>query len=483
MKNYSIWLDNNKEKVNPKLNKNLDVDVLIIGGGITGLSIATNLINANLNVALVEKNEIGHGVTAKTTGKLTFLQETIYTDIKNTYDFDTAKLYFESQADAIKIITERINKYKIECNYEKIDSFIYTNKEEDINKIKEEKEILEQFNVKVKETNKFPDNTTFKYGISVSDTGVFHPLKYLRGLKRICKEHNISIYENTKIVNILKEDNKFICQSDDYIIKASKVILALHYPYFLVPYLFPFKVYLEKSHIIAFKTDQDYKYSSITSKNPTISTRFYKDKNVYKIFLSNSHNLAFNNNDNKNFCEVITKANAKPDYAWSNKDIITSDKIPLIGEIKHNLFLATGYNTWGMTNGSIAGEVIKDLVLGKQNKYQSIFDPKRGINKNSFIKFPITLTSTVKSFVGSKVNKNKSWYKESVEFTNDLGIFTDPDGTKHIVYNKCPHMNCSLIFNEVEKTWDCPCHGSRFNIDGKSIEGPANYDISYKKET
>ncbi len=483
MKNYSIWLDKNKESAEPKLDKNIDVDVLIIGGGITGLSAAVSLINTNLKVALVEKNEVGHGVTARTTGKLTFLQETIYTDLKDTYSFDTSKLYYESQTDAIKIVSERIKKYNIDCNFEKTESFVYTNKEEDIDKIKEEKELLERFNIKVKEVYNLPDKTSFKYGISVSDTGVFHPLKYLCGLKRVCKENNINIYENTKIIDIRKENDKFICKSESAIIKANKVILALHYPYFLIPYFFPFKTHLEKSYVIAFKVNKDYKYSSITSKIPTISTRFYKDKDIYKLFLSNSHNLAFNNDDNKNFCEVINKANVKPDYVWSNKDIITSDKMPLIGEIEHNLYLATGYNTWGMTNGSIAGEIIKYLILEKKNKYQSIFDPKRGINKNSFISFPVTLTSTVKSFVGSKVNKNKSWYKENVEFTDDLGIFTDSNGIKHIVHNKCPHMKCGLIFNEVEKTWDCPCHGSRFDIDGKSIEGPANYDIGYKKES
>lgn len=480
MKNESIWLKNIKQNVSKSLDRNIDVDVLIIGGGITGLSVAYHLKESNLKVCLVEKNTIGSGITAKTTGKLTFLQELIYQDIEKMYDLDKAKLYYNSQVDAIKLVSDIVNEENINCDFEKVDSFVFTLKDKEEPKIKKEKEILELFEVNVKECNMLPDKTDIKFGISVANTAVFHPLKYLFKLKEIVNK-KIDIYENTKIIDIKKEED-FICRTQSFIIKAKKVVLALHYPYFLVPYFFPLKTTLEKSYISAFEVEKDDFFSAITCSNPTISMRYLNnDKSVYKIYLTNSHNIAIKNNELNNFEELLIKSPKKPQFMWSNIDIKTFDKLPLVGEIDKGLYLATGYNTWGMTNGSIAGKIIADQILDIQNKYSLLFDPKRSLKKK-IINFPLVIGSNVKSFVGSKINKNKSWYGDNVYFVGNKGIFIDSDGKKHVIYNKCPHLKCGLIFNEIEKTWDCPCHGSRFDIDGNCIEGPSNYNIKYRND-
>lgn len=486
LKNYSIWLDDINEDKLEELNKDISVDVLIIGGGITGISVAYELSKSNLNVTLVEKNRIGHGVTARTTGKLTFLQENIYSKLNKTYGINTAKLYLKSQQEAISNVKNIIKQENIDCSFNEVSSYIFTNSNSDISKIKEEKIILEKMGIKVKEENKLPDNTNISYGISTPNTAVFHPLKYVTALKNICLKKNINIYENTKIIDIAKDNGFYICKTDKNTVKAKKVILALHYPYFLIPYFFPFKTTLEKSYIAAYKSNKNLYFSSITVSKPTISTRYLdKNQNVYKLYLSKSHNLAFKNNDVNNFQELIKQYGKNSVFLWSNKDVITSDNLPFIGEIKQNLYIATGYNTWGMTNGTLAGKILSDLIQGKNNPYQELFNPKRGFNKNILIKFPVTLASTIKSFVGSKINKNKSWYNSNVKFIKkngqNLGIYTDDAGNKHIVYNTCPHLKCSLVFNQIEKTWDCPCHGSRFDIDGHSIEGPSNYNINYKE--
>lgn len=484
MRNSSIWLDDLKKSKIESLNENIDVDALIIGGGITGLSILYNLIGSNLKVALVEKNRIGMGVTARTTGKLTFLQENIYSKIIRYKDRDSAKLYLESQIEAIKIVRDIVNKHKIDCDFEDVSSFLFASEDKDIKKIMKEKEILESFNIDVTECLTLPDNKKTKYCISVDNTAVFHPLKYLIALKNICNK-KFRIYENTKVIEINKYKDGYICKTNNNIIKAKYVVIASHYPYFLFPYLFPLKLHLEKSYICANKVKSDDYFSAINTGKPTLSLRYFNNRSdIYKLTLMKSHNLAFCNNDKDNFSK-LTKHNSNiAKYIWSNKDIITPDYLPYIGFIDDNLLLATGYNTWGMTNGTIAGKVISDLILGNKNKYAELFDPKRGLNYGKIVNFPINLVSNVKSFVGSKLNKNKSWYSDRVYFTKkngrDLAIYIDDANVKHIVYNKCPHLKCGLIFNEVEKTWDCPCHGSRFDIDGKCTQGPSNYDISYK---
>lgn len=481
MKNTSIWLEYMNNKNFKVLDKNLNIDVLIIGGGITGLSVAYNLINKNFKVALVEKNYIGSGVTAKSTAKITYLQQDIYSKLKTFHSKDISKLYLDSQIEGLNILTDIIKKNKINCNLEKSDSYLFTNK--NVNKLKKEKQLLEEFKIKVKNVNKLPDGEKIKYGFKVEDTYVFNPIKYLNTLKRICENNKINIYENTKIEEIKKQNNLYICKTRNNIIKAKYIVLALHYPYFLFPYLMPMKTSLEKSYIKASLEKNNLKFNAINIENPVKSIRYYTDKNnTYKIFLTASHNIAIKNNEQKNFDEL--KMNNKTKYYWSNIDLITNDYLPFIGLIDDNLLLGTGYNTWGMINASIAGKVLGDIILKKDNKYIELFNPKRDINLTKIINFPMILSSNVYSFINSKVNK--FWYNSNIRFekrnNKKVAIYTDKDNKEHIVYTLCPHLKCSLIFNNVEKTWDCPCHGSRFDIDGKSIEGPSNYDITYKEK-
>ena len=161
---------------------------------------------------------------------------------------------------------------------------------------------------------------------------------------------------------------------------------------------------------------------------------------------------------------------------------MTTDRMPYIGKLKDNMYIACGYNTWGMTNGVLASKIISDLVMGIENKYTKLFNPMR-FNLSNITSMPYILFSQTKSFLGTKLNKNKDWYNR-VKFYKkngkNLATYKDKNGFNHTVYNKCPHLGCSLIFNEEEKTWDCPCHSSRFDIDGNCIKGPSNYDISYK---
>ena len=160
-------------------------------------------------------------------------------------------------------------------------------------------------------------------------------------------------------------------------------------------------------------------------------------------------------NDNKNYQELIKKLNnikLTPEYLWSNSDIITNDYLPYIGVLKDNILIATGYNTWGLTNGFLAGTIIKDIILNKENKYIELFNPNR-INKNIITKSITNTYKNIDSYIKS--------YKEKPKI-------------------KCPHMGCNLIYNDIENTWDCPCHGSRFNEHGICISAPSNKNINIK---
>lgn len=490
MKKNSIWFNKVDKKNIKQLNKDLDVDVLIIGGGITGISTAYHLKESNLKICLVDQDIIGHGVSGKTTGKLTFLQELIYSKLTDEYSIEIANKYLKSQKDAIKIVEDIINKNNINCDYNRVDSYIFADSIKDMDKIKKEKEILEKIGVSVTELNDLPISLKCYCAIKVGDTAVFHPVKYLYSLKKILIDKGIEIYERTKIIEIKKEKEKYVCFTENNKISAKKVVLACHYPFFIFPFVFPLKGYLERSYVSASKIS-DYKDISIINVgNNTKSVRYHNDGfNSYFIYLNGSHNLDGKYNVKENFNTLfkdLNNLNLVADYIWTNHDIITNDHLPYIGYLEDNLIIGTGYNTWGMTNGSLAGKIISDLILERENEYINLFDPKRNKPMFNILSIIHDIYSSAKPFVENKLIKNKDFYSENITFETRNGkavaIYKDDDNKEHIVYNKCPHLKCSLIFNEIEKTWDCSCHGSRFNIDGKCVQGPSNYDISYKEE-
>lgn len=483
LKKYSIWKAGIRNNNYPSVNKNITTDVLIIGGGITGLSTLYHLRKSKLKVCLVEKNKLGMGVTSGTTGKLTYLQELIYSKLSKEYSFDVAKSYLNSQMDAINLVNNIVKENNINCNFTLQKSHIFACTEEEIEKLKEEKELLMKMGVNVEDNSNIPVNS--KYTISVSDTYYFHPVKYVNALANICSKN---IYENSNVTNLTKVDDGYKCSCNGYTITAKKVVLACHYPFFLFPFFFPLKGSLERSYVSASLVNENNNISGINTTKDTISFRYHHDNTKnYFIYLNGSHNMAVKYDTFTNFNNLLydlTNMDLKPEYIWSNKDIMTNDYLPYIGYIDDNLLLGTGYNTWGMTNGSLAGKILSDLILGKENKYTELFNPKRVTACTDMISVAKDIFSSAKPFIDTKVNKNKTFYSSQIKFTKrngkDIAIYIDENKKEHIVYNKCPHLKCSLIFNEVEKTWDCPCHASRFDLDGKCIEGPSCYDISCK---
>lgn len=473
MNNTSIWL-NNKDFSCQKLNQDMEVDVLIVGGGIAGLSTLFELKDSNLKTILVEKNLCGHGVTSRSTAKVTFLQNQIVNILKNSSQ--NASLYLASQTDAIKRIKEIIAKYHIDCDFKEVSSYLFTNKKENVGKIEEIYQFLNSIQISVEKTKlKELDNIL---ALKVDHTYTFHPLKYICYLKNNMKNR---IYENSKVDKIDKIDGFYFTTINQHIIKSKYIVLATHYPYFLMPFFLPLKSHVETSFIGAKEVENTLEISAINIDKPCESIRYYQDKNKnYVIYLYQSFASCNVGNIKKNFDAL--NHNKDFQYLWSNKDVITNDYLPYIGSVDQDgtFLVATGFNTWGMTNGCLSGMVLADLILKKKNPYIELFSLNRSINLNQVLRFPIDTCCNIKAFLVStknNVNNRQVIYKKIDG--EKVAIYKDEDG-EHIVLNKCPHMKCGLVFNPVEKTWDCLCHGSRFTIDGDCIEGPSNFDIRFK---
>lgn len=487
MKNISLWKDLEKiDKSKNTLTSNIETDILIIGGGMSGLSTAIELLEKDQKFIIVEKKQCGLGITANSTGKLTFAQGIVYDKIMKNYDYITAFKYYKSQKDAMKKAYDNIQKYDIDCDYEVVPSYVFTNKDSEINKIKKEQRFYDRAKVKYRTIYSLPNNYPLKYGLEFEDTAMFNPLKYVCGLKKVIEKSANKIYENTTVHEIKKLGNLYEVITDRGSIYAKKVIAACHYPFFIIPGLIPFKTYIDKSYILATKMESP-KISAITSNKPTISMRNYKDD--YFIFSTNSHSTSNHYNYKKQFDELMLKYgeyfNNEITHIWSNHDIMTNDHIPYIGKVNNEqIYIATGFNKWGMTNGIISGKIITDLILNRYNPYSSIFSFKRKFSILRILNLIMNDLKTGFTLISTKIVKNHKFY-DHVEVVNidgeAIGIYHH-NGKEYRVKNTCPHMKCSLIFNEVEKTWDCPCHGSRFDIKGNVITGPSNYSIKLDKK-
>ena len=481
----SVWNKKEEKRKINELNKNIETDILIIGAGITGMTTAYFL--KEKNICVVDANRIGQGATLNTTAKINYFQERIYTKISNIRNNGISTRYLKAQLEAIQRVKEIIESNNIDCDFKQVPSYVFANTLSEVEPLKKEVEFLRKQKIDVKE-RKLPSKITQYSSYCVDDTYIFNPIKYLNGIYNILKENNVNIFENSKILKIEKLDDYYICHGEKYNIKAKKVVIATHYPYFILPLLLPLKSHIEKSYIVVSRVKEDGKFTCISSGSPTYSCRFYKDKdNIYQISLAESHNTSVKQNDSYHFKRVKEIFGLKDKdivMTYSNVDIMTPDHMAYIGRLKDELYIGVGYNTWGMTNGVLASSIISDMILNKKNEYVEIFNPNR-INLSNIISLPSIILSQTKSFFGPKINKNKSWYSDRIKFINkngkSLAIYKDENGFKHVIHNKCPHFGCSLIFNEEEKTWDCPCHSSRFDIDGKCNKEPSNYDISYKE--
>lgn len=486
----SLWQKYNKQMKFPSVDKSMKTDILIIGAGITGVTTTYNLLNTNHDVMLIDKGLLFNDTTAKTTGKITYLQDLKYQDIYKVYGYEKAKLYYESQKDAIKLIKKNIKDNQIDCDLKKTEMVTFTKDESKMKCFELEKKLLSSFGAKYATTSSLDDDLIVSQ-ISIKNGYIFNPIKYLNGLMEKIKESKkVRVFENSIATRIKKEKSNYIIIVNGYEISAKKIILACSYPFFTLPGLIPFKTYMEKSYVAYAGVKSIKNVAGITVGKPFYSFRYHDDgDDKYIIYLNNSCKINSKLNYKKNYDDCKSKIksldnNLKVKY-WTNMDVMTNDYLPFAGIIsdeEKNVLIATGYNTWGMTNSCICAKLISDIIMGKKNKYKELFNPKRPITFKRTLNFVNnTFFGTIKAYALNLIKKNPSWYNDKVVVTNKdgkrIGIYVDSKGEKHVVSNICPHLKCFLTFNEVDKTWDCPCHGSRFDVDGNVVKGPSCYSI------
>lgn len=489
----SYWVDTTTRPKFPKLDKNIDTDICIIGAGITGIMTAYMLLDKGLKITIIDKGEICSGVTENTTAKITSQHGLIYNYLEVTFGTEFASLYLESNQKAIDTIENIIKKENIECEFERVDNYIYTCKDEYVQKIKDEVETINRLGVEAKLLDKIKLPFEIKAGIKLPTQAKFHPLKYLYKIVEILKRSGVDIYTNSIVINTKKEGKEYQVITENNVIKAKYVVMATHYPIKSFPGLHFLKMYQDRSYAIAIephaKIDID---MYISAETPVASFRPINEELL--IIGGSDHKTGENSIDLDNSyksLETYAKEiypSMKVKYRWATQDCISLDKVPYIGDFSNlmpNLYISTGYKKWGMTTSHVAAEIIRDKILEKNNEYEKIYKATRMAPIKNHNEFGNMLKQTTYSLGINKIKQSKykieDLAKDSggvVEYQGrKMGIYKDKDGKIFAVEPYCKHLGCELSWNNLEKTWDCPCHGSRYDYTGKLITEPAVKDL------
>ena len=536
MKSY--WIDSIKNKEEYfKLNSDLNVDVCIIGGGLVGISTAYKLRKEKLKTIVLEKGNIGKSTSGNSTAKITSQHGLIYKYLVDSKGKDFAQNYYKANEEAIENINNIIKEENIECDFEYQPAYVFTQKVQDVEKIKDEVKTIKDFRGEAEfiEGSDFEilksksvdtvDNNNKKLNITVDNSlnitsanesniikeklkniiplkpvaGIkfekqaqFNPYKYLISLANICNSAGVNIFEHTKVIDVKLNDGTYeILAESGYIVKAKQIVIATKYPIINIPGFYFMKMYQSTSYVIGWETDKKlFNGMYISSEKPIISLRMAKHKNKNLLIVAGFDNKTGENIDlcdSYKYLEEIAKSiypkgNFK--YCWNTEDCITLDKIPYIGkfsELWDNAYVATGFNKWGMTTSNIASGIISDMVLGRKNKYEEIFkstrlEPIKNIKEvTNMIKESIDGLIIKKIKIPDEaINQIQEGEGKIVEVNGDkVGVYKESNNKIYSINPVCKHLGCELTWNNLDKTWDCPCHGSRYDYKGKLIYGPS----------
>ncbi len=474
------------------LNEDVKVDVVIVGGGLTGITTAYLLVKEGIKVALLEADHLLNGTTGHTTAKITAQHNLIYDEFINHFGQSKARLYYEANMEAMQLIKDTIDEHQISCDFSQQDAYLYATTEQYTSKLKQEFTAYQKLNINAELVDDIPFNIKVQGALKMENQAQFHPLKYLTQLIKVITDGGGLIFEQTTAVNV-KEDNHHttVLTRNGHRVSGKHVIACSHFPFYEGTGFYSTRMYAERSYVLACKTKKDYPggmYLSVDQPSRSLRSAMMNGEEIVLIG-GESHKSG----QGKCTCEHYKALEAfgqdvlgidQAIYRWSTQDLITLDRMPYIGPItstQPNVLIATGFRKWGMTNGTAAARLLKDIVLENDNPYQSLYTPSRFYADPSLKRFFRENADVVKHLVKGKMEVS---HKKLQDLANDQGAvvnlkgerkgaYRDNEGQLHIVDTTCTHVGCEVNWNAAERTWDCPCHGSRFSYTGEVIEGPA----------
>lgn len=428
----SLWSANRNFKSFPKLEKDIRTDVAIIGGGITGLLCAYVLKQNGVDCVVLEADRICKGVTQNTTAKITSQHGFIYDKLIKKFGIEKAKMYLQANENAVKTYMEMCKS--IDCDFEVKDNYVYSTNNS--RKVNEELHALVRLGYNPDFYEEIPLPVDIVGAVKFHNQAQFNPLKFLSFISK-----NLTVYENTKVIEIRGKH----AITENAKITADNFIVATHFPFMNKYGGYFVKLYQERSYVLALQGGPQINGMYVDEAKKGMSFRNYKN---YLLVGGGDHRTG---KEGGNYHELQAFSTVNyPEYPvkyhWATQDCMSLDSVPYIGRYSKripNVFIATGFNKWGMTTAMVSAQLLCDMILDKGNEYEDLFSPNRSICTTQL---PINMFESV------------------------TGLLTPS-------LKRCPHLGCALKWNNAEHTWDCPCHGSRFTENGNLIDNPATKDL------
>ncbi|MGG7156166.1 FAD-dependent oxidoreductase [Clostridium perfringens] len=474
----SVWSESCKFRKREALNKDIKTDVLVIGAGIAGILTAYMLKQKGREVVLIDAAEIASGNTKNTTAKITSQHDLIYSKLITEFGEEKARQYAKANELAIKKYKEIIEDKRIECDFEEKPAYVYSLNEVDV--LKEEVEAAKNLGIDAEFVQEVNLPFKIKGAVKFNNQAQFNPLKFLKGIS-----NELVIYENTRALEI--KENLVVTSGGN--ITANNIVVATHYPIMNAPGYYFTKMHQERSYVLALENTSEIDGMYIDLNKEGYSFRTYNNL----LLLGGISHRTGENEEGGSYDELRKVAKklypkAKEKYYWSAQDCMTIDGIPYIGRYSSetpNIYVATGFNKWGMTSSMVSAMIISDMILEKENDFSEIFSPRRFDLSLSINNIANDLIETAKNFIAQKVyipsseiEHIKNGHGGIIEYNGEkVGVYKDKEGKEFFVSTKCTHLGCQLSWNADELTWDCPCHGSRFDYKGRLIGSPATKDL------
>jgi len=481
------WTDTATARPFPRLTGDIDADVAVIGGGIVGVTAARLLKDRGLKVALVEARAIGEGVTGRSTAKVTSQHNIALTTIARKFGDDGARLYAEANEAGVRTIRDLAARHEIACSLESRPAFTYTNDEAEVGRIEAEAETARRFGLPASLTR----DTGLPFAVLTAmrwdDQAQFHPVDYVKGLAATVPGDGCHVFENSPVIDW---DPRRI-GTDQGSVRARHVVMATHLPLGQTG-LFYAENFPHTHPVIMGRAERGRVPGGmyVSLDRPRHSVRGHRDGEGrdWLIFAGPSFKAGHVDEERKSFAEIERFAAAHfgvaPDYRWANEDYTPADHAPFIGwssSIDDAYLVATGFNAWGISTGTAAAMLIADLVQDRDNPWFDLFDATRIKPIAGAREFVKGTAETASHLIGGYLSRKPHDLGalaagEAAILKIDgknVAAYRDEAGALHAVSAVCTHMGCLVGWNETDRTWDCPCHGSRFALDGEVIHGPA----------
>lgn len=470
----SIWSKTIQIQEKDTLLKDNHTEIAVIGGGITGLLTAYFLQQNGKKVVVLEADRIGSGQTKNTTAKITSQHGRIYSTLLKDFGAENARLYAMAHQNAIDQYEKIIEKEHISCHFERVKSYLYSREQE--NPIRREAEVASILGIRAYFTKKVNLPFPVKGAVCFEKQAQFHPLEFIKALA-----DNLTIYEHTRVKKV--KGNCLITNQGR--IYAKNIVFATHYPFPNFPGFYFARQHQERSYVIAISGIPKGKDLYYSEDKEGLSFRWYEDN---LLIGGGGHRTGeITSKDGYSWLEKKIRS-LYPEYTevarWSAEDCITHDNLPFIGKysVFHpNWYVATGLKKWGMTGAMVSASLLSDKICGRSNPYEQIFSPARCHLLISRKKLWSDIKHSAKGLCFGhfylpfySTNHLKVGEAKIVRIgLQRYGVYKDFSGKLHKTSVKCPHLGCMLHWNPEELSWDCPCHGSRFDYDGKLLDNPA----------